>query len=180
MPSGKEHHAKHKRYTVAFHIVNIATLLISIIITKSPWWIIIPIWIGSVFGWEQGKYIDPDLDQLDLTIAEGKSIRKFGLAGWLYTGYWTMYAILMNIVAYITGTQNGRFGAHRTFWTHSYIFSTAIRFIFINIPVYITLYYMKANLFNQIMAIAMLFHIGNFNGLAYSDALHIYFDRREV
>lgn len=178
MPNGKTHQLAHTRYRKAFYVVSAITCVIVVLVTKSPIWVGIVLWAGSLFGWQQGKYIEPDLDQLGMTISEGTAIRNFGIGGWIFTGWWTAYAVAMNIIAYVTGTQNGGLGAHRTFWTHSYVFSTAIRFVWLYAPMYITAFRFLLTM-NIFVIVLLVFNLGNFQGLAYSDALHIYMDKRE-
>lgn len=74
--------------------------------------------VGSIIGYGLiGQFVDPDLDLVGITSAEGRMMRKLPLIGGLFVAYWTFYGFLFR-------------GKHRSFWTHSLFVSTAIRFLY--------------------------------------------------
>lgn len=46
-------------------------------------------------GYVLGRFIEPDLDQLSLTISEGDMMRKFGCIGMFWVMYWFPYSFFI-------------------------------------------------------------------------------------
>lgn len=190
MPVGQIHKEAHARYKDAAMFLCTVTSFIatgaSIIITKNPLMaVVFPLVLGfSTIGYDKGERIDPDSDQMSFTRSDGNKVRKYGIAGWIFITWWTLYAIAMNVLAFATGTNNGSLGGHRTFWTHSYVFSTIIRMVWQYIPHTIlisTIPFSEINPTFLSFAWIIVFYIllGEFIGLAYSDAVHIWLDQQE-
>jgi len=102
MPSGKVH-IRFWGYFLPF----LAT--ISLILMFYSFWFGIMLLLGYLLGY----ITDPDLDQIGISSAEGRALRKFGILGVLWIMYWLPYAYVF---------------PHRGFLSHSIFISTAIRF----------------------------------------------------
>jgi hypothetical protein len=122
--------------------------------------LVIALWAQSYFWWGVVghwnlimmqyvliiRYVDPDLDQIGITSADGRMIREIPVFGYLFSGWWTIYAYAMNVLCAITGTSKGKLGAHRSLFTHTLFPGTIIRVIWFNIPVFAILMYIKIDL----------------------------------
>lgn len=114
-------------------------------------------------GYYLGNYIHPDLDRP----ISWKSPILFPI--WLW---WRIYARWMNL-----------YGGHRSFATHAFLFSTAIRFLWMALPLYIAVYLLLM-LWTKESSTALLpgyeqvIYAGlwAYIGLSESDAVHIFFD----
>lgn len=78
-----------------------------------------------------GYVIDPDNDQLSLTLSEGiilRETKKFhvGFFGACHVSYWFIYAYLIGLV-----------GGHRSKYSHGWFIGTFFRIIYFNIPIVI-------------------------------------------
>jgi len=112
--------------------------------------------LGTGIGYFLGQFIDPDLDLVGITSSEGRMLRKIPVLGSVSVAYWTMYGAAFRRL-------------HRSKWTHSYVFSTLLRFLYGFWPLY----------FLHYTAVWFLWVVfGMFVGLCVSDALHIYLDKR--
>lgn len=145
-PTGAVHHNFWK--TAWFLPLLIATML----------FVLVGVWavpVGIILGYAFGYYIDPDLDLMSTTSAEGRMV-KIPILGILLVTYWTPYGAIFR-------------KQHRSFWTHSYIFSTVIRFVYM----FWWLLFFKYTEYWFWMVM-----LGAFAGLAIADAIHIWADRR--
>ena len=70
--------------------------------------------IGAILGYSLGAFIDPDLDQIGTTAAEGRIVNALPIVGSFIYGYTSIYGSLFR-------------KHHRSFWTHFPVVSTAIR-----------------------------------------------------
>lgn len=111
--------------------------------------------LGVLVGYFSGKYIDPDWDLVSVTAAEGRIMNDFKVIGNVIVGYTTIYGAIFR--------HN-----HRSFWTHFPFVSTTGRLIFLFwwIPI---LYFQKIILYQDWQ---LLFGIGFWAGLSFSDAIH--------
>jgi hypothetical protein len=80
------------------------------------------------------EIIDPDNDQLSLTMSEGivlRSTRKvwLGFLGALFVAYSFLYSYII-----------GLFGGHRSWLSHGWFTGTAFRMVFYNIPLFIVIW----------------------------------------
>ena len=101
MPAGKVHIRYWKKFLPITIFIGILICLVD--------------FIGGIFfitGYVMGYFIDPDLDQVSVTSAEGRLLRTFGCFGAVMVGYWFPYGHLMK---------------HRSFWSHFPGISTAMR-----------------------------------------------------
>jgi uncharacterized metal-binding protein len=73
--------------------------------------------IGITLGYLYGAFVDPDMDIVGMTQAEGRMMRKLGIVGGALVAYWTFYGYLFRKY-------------HRSFWTHGPVISTAIRYCY--------------------------------------------------
>jgi len=103
MPTGAHHH---RIYLSGWAVMAPATLYA---ITISP-----ALAFGMLLGYGLGAILNPDADQLAVTYAEGIAIRYLSIFGFVWVGYWTIYAGIFR-------------KKHRSFWTHFPFVSTAIR-----------------------------------------------------
>ena len=113
---------------------------------------------GILVGYAFGKIDDPDLDLVGISGAEGRALRSLGPLGVVWVMYWFPYGTLFK---------------HRSFWTHSYVFSTAIRFVYLFWWVYWLIF--KNGWYDWW---TLLVSFGVFVGLVISDSIHILADRR--
>ena len=107
--------------------------------------------LGTMLGYLAGSIIDPDLDLMGVTKAEGRMM-KIPILGHVLFGIWSMYGSIFR-------------KHHRSFWTHSYLFSTLIRWA-------LQFFWLGYN-----WPVLWPTLIGVYAGLSVSDALHIYLDR---
>jgi uncharacterized metal-binding protein len=144
MPSGIIHHRLWK-YGWGVECAAFAVLL-----SHSP-----TISIGTAIGYFLGQFLDPDLDLVGITGAEGRILRKLPVLGAFIVGYWTVFGGLFR-------------RHHRSFWTHSYVISTAIRFVY-------GFWWVVLFKHTETWLLMMLF--GMFIGLCIADAIHIRADK---
>lgn len=107
MPDGKTHFEYYTRGWVAI-------LPTSIILSVG----INPILgVSTMLGYALGRWIDPDLDQVSITSAEGRILNDFRILGYIMVGYSTIYGAVFR-------------KHHRSFITHFPFVSTAIRLLY--------------------------------------------------
>lgn len=70
--------------------------------------------LGILVGYFIGRWIDPDLDQMGATAAEGRMVNELPIVGWFFYGWWSIYGSIFR-------------RHHRSFWTHYPGVSTIIR-----------------------------------------------------
>ena len=139
MPSG----IIHEEYRTAFSPVVFATTtvitIVATIIVKNP----VPFIAGMSLLIHYGltKYIGPDLDQMGRTKSETYLLEDFGpVIGKIIMLWWTLYAVLMHLIAITFGFAHPRYGAHRTWLTHKVFPGTFIRMIWFNLPIIVFWY----------------------------------------
>ena len=114
MPDGQTHARIHK------------IGLFPVALFTAPLALSLPIdWLLVQAGYSLGALIDPDLDQVGVTMAEGRALRHFGCLGAVWVGYWVPYGYLLK---------------HRGTFSHVPFISTFIRLVYISVPVWITGY----------------------------------------
>lgn len=145
MPSGKVHHRLWKIGWIVEGVAFMPLLLYYPLVA-----------IGSAIGYFLGQFIDPDLDLVGITSAEGRMLRKMPFVGGLFVAYWTLYGAIFR-------------KQHRSFWTHSYIASTIIRFAY-------TFWWLL--LFKSLPVWLYSVMPGVFVGMCISDGVHIWADRK--
>ena len=111
---------------------------------------------GSLAGYFLGQFVDPDLDLVGITSAEGRMLRKIPLVGGLFVAYWTIYGAVFRQY-------------HRSFLTHGFIISTVIRFIY-------AFWWIALLKYTETWFLLVI--AGMFIGLLFSDSLHIWVDNR--
>lgn len=119
-------------------------------LTTSPLSVVVA---GEAIGNLLGVIVEPDLDQIGVTSSEGRAMRALKLIGVIWTMYWMPYAYLFK---------------HRSYFSHGYIVSTAIRFAYCFWWLW---FYNPSELIK-------VFMFGIFLGLCRSDAVHIVKDVR--
>jgi len=163
MPSGKTHNREWRR---RLKICTIWLPLLSFILLEYTLSYIYPyscagshcftnsllISIGMPLGYLLGRVITPDLDQANITVTEWDVMRWLGDFGAIFVGYWMFY---------------GRRMKHRSFWSHSYVFSSFIRM----------LYQFWWIVFFHPPGLVLFILFGVFVGLSVSDGIHIWLDR---
>lgn len=148
MPSGAVHYNIYRRnYPI---VVAVSAVFL---------YFYLPFGAGIILGYFLlGRYLDPDLDQISVTSADGRMMRELKIFGVLLSAYYMVYAYTMRM-----------FGGHRSFITHAPILSTVIRLAWLLvIPAAIAFYfgYKPDIIVLQLLA-------GVFWGLAYADLIHI-------
>jgi uncharacterized metal-binding protein len=138
------------------------TVVASLMAGVSGFYELIFINLGLLFGYVVlGSYIDPDLDQVGITSAEGRMMKDFKLLGTLMVAYWVPYGWLMK---------------HRGALSHSIILSTAIRFAYMLLPVIVLVLVLDLPKHLWYNDIVLGLVEGMFIGLCVADALHIIAD----
>lgn len=103
------------------------------------------------------RYIDPDLDQISVTAAEGRMMREWKIFGVFLFMYFAPYAYIMRI-----------FGGHRSFLTHFPVISTGIRLAYLlALP---AIFIFTNNI--QVPVYVLFILVGVWAGLSYADFLH--------
>lgn len=51
--------------------------------------------LGVIFGYALGYIVDPDLDIVGLTKAEGTMLKKLGILAWPWLAWWLGYALII-------------------------------------------------------------------------------------
>lgn len=112
--------------------------------------------VGNLIGYFTVAYfIDPDADIVGMSSADGRMMNKIPILGVVLVAYWTVYGAIFR-------------RKHRSFWTHSYIFSTFLRFIYG--------FWWIFPFFRELLVVYVF--SGIFAGLCLSDAVHIWADRK--
>ena len=115
--------------------------------------------LGVPLGYVYGAFIDPDMDIVGMTKADGRLMNKLGIIGGLLVSYWTFYGYLFR-------------RKHRSIWTHGPVISTAIRYTYQYWCPFIYLYLTS----KQLGWVVLLF-IGMFIGTTLSDTIHYAADK---
>lgn len=105
------------------------------------------------FGCFLGLFLDPDLDLVGKTESE-KRVGKIPIFGWFWFLYWFPY---------------GKFLKHRSFWSHTPLLGTFIRWVYLFAIPFILCYPIFNDQFYTYMAYIFL-------GNAVSDILHWIYD----
>ena len=115
--------------------------------------------VGALLGYALGRYVDPDLDQMGTTAAEGRLVNEIPIFGAFLYGHWATYGALFR-------------KHHRSFWTHYPGVSTIIRLIYQFYPLFIIFWLKDWNppFIYQIF-------LGMFFGLTLADLLHFWEDK---
>jgi hypothetical protein len=113
--------------------------------------------IGILIGYWLHRWIDPDLDQIAITSAEGRMMREIPVLGSLLVGWTTLYAWVMKL-----------FGGHRSPITHFPVIGTLVRMVWLFAPVSVLIYYFMPLYFGNF--IISLLWVGL--GLGVGDLLH--------
>lgn len=110
--------------------------------------------LGILLGYLYGAFIDPDMDIVGMTQAEGRLMRKLGIVGGLLVAYWTFYGYLFR-------------KKHRSIWTHGPVLSTVIRYGYQFWLPWIYIYNSTVDL-----SWLIFIFIGMFIGTTLSDTIH--------
>lgn len=184
-PAGVVHHYYHKLWALPFICVSTVLAGSGAIYLAETSRIslasyVLEFWLWANFWYISGRIIDPDLDLIGVSAAEGRALREGGIFGVFFFGYSSFYSALMYYLSkklHIRGIA----GAHRSWLTHSPI-GTLIRICFINAPL-AYLYQVSGLIFNffhvniRLADIDILiFFAAQFVGLGIADAIHVYLD----
>lgn len=146
---------------------------------KRVWRLIIPVFGLSVWltggdvllssmilvGYLLGAVIEPDLDQLSITLSEGNMMRSFGCFGVAWVSYWFPYASLL---------------PHRSFLSHFPFVSTFLRLLYLSLPVIgvqIYSYWIGVPVPWDLYKAAFPYAVMLWFGLSCSDLLHYLLDK---
>lgn len=115
--------------------------------------------LGTIFGYAMGRYIDPDLDMMGSTSADGRLVNEIPILGVFLYGHWATYGAIFR-------------RHHRSFWTHCPGVSTAIRIFYQFYPLFVIIWLKDWNY-------VFIFQIfwGMFFGLTLADFLHFREDK---
>jgi hypothetical protein len=115
--------------------------------------------LGVLLGYGMGRYIDPDLDQMGTTGAEGRLVNEIPILGVFLYGHWATYGAIFR-------------KHHRSFWTHYPGVSTLIRLIYQFYPLFLILWLKDWN-----YAFIWQTFWGMLLGLSLADYLHFREDK---
>jgi uncharacterized metal-binding protein len=113
--------------------------------------------LGVLGGYLLGRYIDPDLDQVGITSAEGRLMRELKIVGVLVTAWFVPYGYAMK---------------HRSFLSHFPGVSTAIRLGWLLVLPLLAVWYFQPSL--PVWAVPVLAAV--FAGLTLADTVHYLLD----
>lgn len=116
--------------------------------------------VGVILGYFMGRYIDPDLDQMGATSADGRLVNEIPIIGVFLYGHWSTYGAFFR-------------KHHRSIWTHFPVLSTSIRIIYQFYGLFIILF--LKHWWN--LPIISVF-LGMLIGLSFADLLHYMEDLR--
>ena len=112
--------------------------------------------VGISVGYALGRWIDPDLDQIAITGAEGRVLHELGIFGKVFVAYSTLYGAVF-------------YKHHRSFLTHFPGVSTSIRLGYF----FWWLYFAIDILYDW----EIWFGFGVFIGLSFADLIHYLLDK---
>lgn len=184
VPDGATHHKvlMQHRTTVLYTCFGMELLVFSLALKLGNWFF--ASFVSQIYWWTvvhyfwASLYIDPDLDQLGVTQADGRQMR-LGVIGYFFFAYWTFYAAMMAMICHVFKIKGSFGSAHRSKLTHSVFPGTFIRVMFLDVPIlfivalvnaYVTipLYFW---LFNAVPLV-----VGQLIGLGVADYIHIWLD----
>jgi uncharacterized metal-binding protein len=168
MPSGKIHKQFNDRmsgfvlmlglgvYSITIGIANSYVSLETIILLVASF-------VGYCVGYFLvARYIDPDADQLSLTISEGRLMREVGIFGFVVVWWMMPYAYIMKW-----------FGGHRGV-AHWHLIGTITRFMWLLWLPILLIVISGAQIPFLLWILAIL--SGVFIGVCVADSLHIWLD----
>jgi len=117
--------------------------------------------LGMFLGYGAGRYTDPDDDVFGLTHSEVRVVQELPFLGPFLYGDKSTYGAWFR-------------KKHRSFWTHSYFVSTAIRFVWYTRLFWLYVWWSGAVLPPWLWILVCSTYIG----LCYSDGVHIWADFR--
>lgn len=112
-PPGAIHYTYWKKFLPIAIFIGMFMVIVGIEIWPSIGYVTFGVTI--ILGYLLHLVCDPDLDQVSITLVEGRILRNFGCFGAVYVGYWLPYGAIFK---------------HRSFWSHAPGVSTAIRMIY--------------------------------------------------
>ena len=148
MPNGEVHYRYYKK---GYWFV----LPVSVILAFVNWRIAMGILAGYTFH----RWCDPDWDLMGASSSEGRMVRELPVIGHFLFGISSTY-----------GSLHRKY--HRKFISHFPAVSTAIRMLFVGLPVYLALHYFSVT-FNPL---EMWILLGFWIGLSGADAIHYVLD----
>lgn len=148
MPDGKTHHKIWKVGILGLPLYSAGATMLAVPLVHGDWLYFLA---GLPAGYILGLFIDPDLDIVGMTQAEGRMLNTFPIIGNIMVGYWTVYGAFFR-------------RHHRSWQTHGPMISTAIRYIYA--------FWWLVFLDRWWNIWATFFVIGMFFGTCYADILH--------
>lgn len=153
MSSGEVHH---KYYLRGYKYVIPASLIICLLEWKFG--------MGYLVGYTLGRYIDPDLDLMGTTAAEGRQVNELPVLGHILYGISSAYGSIFR-------------KRHRSWMTHLPLISTMGRLIF-----FFGLFFVwgDGHAINFIGGGWIWFWLSLWLGLSHADGIHYYHDKHET
>lgn len=150
MPDGATHHKIWKVGLLGVPLWDLSVTLVAypFVSHYGGYWLYS---LGIPVGYLLGLFVDPDLDIVGMTQAEGRIMNTFPIIGNIMVGYWTVYGAFFR-------------RHHRSWLTHGPFISTAIRYAFA--------FWWLVFLDRWWYIGATLFLIGMYLGTVYADILH--------
>lgn len=148
MPSGETHY----KFFKAGYSISIPASIYLIGVNPT-------VGIGWFLGYSFGRWIDPDLDQIGITSAEGRLVNEVKIFGHILYGISSIYGSIFR-------------HKHRSFLTHFPFISTTIRLCFLFFWLPILFYFFNWN----VQWWQLYFSLGFFLGLSQADLQHFLAD----
>lgn len=129
--------------------------------------------ILGAFGGLAGLFLSPDLD-VDQGSLSDTLIRRFGYLGTRVLGkrFAYLFGGICALLWQVYWWPYGKFVAHRSLVSHSILLGTALRVVYIGVPIYLLLWY-----FSALPILPKIPYWWAFVGLCVSDALHVIMDK---
>lgn len=164
MPDGKTHLTIWKKHLSRWVV---ACISLAFVMLLGDW----PIEAVLVFafaglGYVFGYYVDPDLDQVGLSSAEGRMLRDFPGPGAVVAAWWLVYGYVAQTIL----------GGHRAFLTHFPGVSTIIRVAWTWLPICVIMWVIRF----PIPDLTWWAVVGMWLGLSFADYLHWRADMRST
>lgn len=177
MPDGATHHLYWKKdlpFVIAAGILLLVVgLFKSLYLSEFAVWMVIWYWMG--------RYIDPDLDLIGVTQAEGRMLRELSLLGVFLFSFTSFYAAF---IMWVFRTFKVKGNTHRSWVTHSIVPGTVLRAGLIDIPLWAIVSTFGDWMFltfglvqNFASGDILAFILAQVAGLGISDLRHILLDR---
>ena len=173
MADGVTHYYYWRKGVKTLPLITLGTWVSTIFVYWGPGieYVLLTLEMASVI-YLGGRYIGPDLDLVGTSQDDSRMVKELWIFGSIFYLYWTAYALLMSAIAKTTKASKGALGAHRVWFTHSFL-GTLIRIVWANIPLVLFCKGLHIEIPKEIM---IEYILANVIAFTYSDAIHYYHD----